>query len=178
MIADAPPAYVEHINQHVEYFLKDRGFIPEGRLSPYFADVPDGRFDIDAYVDYSGYSEFRSALLADYKDLYQARVRDWHGTTVQRYVRPSPIRVLIHEWLHLVNWDAPEGVVDAVAADLTDPFIKYYTGEALPKGRWIPLSYPALVGNVRQESANRFYTGWRGERAMEWRFDQLRGWRA
>lgn len=45
---------------------------------------------------------------------------------VRATVRPDAARLTLHEVLHLVAPYAPEGVVDAVAIDLTPAFLRWY----------------------------------------------------
>ena len=82
----------------------------------------------------------------------------------------SAIRILIHESLHLRGSADPlnEGVVDAVAIDMTPAWMRAFVGpDARPDG--VGSSYPGLVRHVRALSASATCGPWRGRDARLWR---------
>lgn len=62
-------------------------------------------------------------------------------------LHPEAARTVLHEVLHLTAPEAPEGLVDVVALDMTAAFIDYYTGHTIKVDRE-KLSADGYAGDV------------------------------
>lgn len=91
-------------------------------------------------------------------------------------LRPVTATVVLHELLHCVNPKAPEGLVDAVAADLTPSFLRWYLGRGVRVDQEGLVNYPdAMTYWLRTARASRSSVF--SPKAATLRYRMLEGWK-
>lgn len=173
MIADLPPAIhqqVQHVQDAADRYLDKRGI--ELRRRVFIRGVSDnplglGRDSYAAIKPFTGDMVLSPEAAHDFAVFYDARKDPTRDT-----IYMDAPRAALHEALHVYNPAASEGLVDAVAIDLTRGFTNRYT-----RDRWsisfIEPGYPRLVAKVRQQSARWCGAGWRGKCARQYRLWRL-----
>lgn len=178
--AKATPAHIQPVADATAQFLTKRGFAP--KVAPNVVSVEAWAFrstmgaqmrDTQAAVLlHSGW------MSVDYRIAHQLRhLRRAH----MGHAGPLPAsaaRTIIHEVLHLSAPDAPEGLIDAVALDLTAAFIDHYTGRAVRVDReaLVADGYAGDVWDIWIEQRERLHTSHLSKRARVERERTLRSY--
>jgi hypothetical protein len=146
-----PPVVMEHYFDHAQNYLGERGYrltVPV-HVEP-AAEHPFGVEHAGAAIyPHTGRMQPSHGFARGLHQLHHAKHAPFSL---------SPITTVLHETLHVVNPDAPEGLVEAVAADLTKPFARRMGIRV--KGTRVSVAYWRETQAVRNAAAGQCGQVW------------------